>query len=95
MAPNCIVMLAVEIKGFSCEAFRVAKGAAVPIQYLVPVFKPREMHPGQKRKVHLAISGQQQWSAWPESKCAEAGFIPVINQGGRVMFGGDCTGLAL
>jgi hypothetical protein len=26
-------MLAVEIKGFSCEAFRVARVAAVPIQY--------------------------------------------------------------
>jgi hypothetical protein len=88
-------MLAVEIKGFSCEAFRIAKGAAVPIQYPFPFFEPQEIHPGQKRKVHLAISGQQQWSAWPESKCAETGFIPVINQGGRVMFGGDCTGLAL
>jgi hypothetical protein len=26
-------MLAVEIKGFSCEAFRVARVAAVPVQY--------------------------------------------------------------
>ncbi|CAI8967573.1 hypothetical protein EMIT0P44_50189 [Pseudomonas sp. IT-P44] len=60
LAPNCIVMLAVEIKGFSCEAFRVARVAAVPIQYPFPVFKPREIHPDQKRKVHLAISGQQQ-----------------------------------
>jgi hypothetical protein len=59
LAPNCIVMLAVEIKGFSCEAFRVARVAAVPNQYPFPSFGSREMHPGQKRKIHLAISGQQ------------------------------------
>jgi len=38
LAPNCIVMLAVEIKGFSCEAFRVARVAAVPIQYPFTLF---------------------------------------------------------
>jgi hypothetical protein len=46
-----MVMLAVEIKGFSCEAFRVAR--------------------------------VRQYRAWPESNCAEAGDIPVINQGAR------------
>jgi hypothetical protein len=52
-------MLAVEIKGFSCEAFRVARVAAVPIQYPFPLFDPWDVHPDQKRKIHLASSGQQ------------------------------------
>ncbi|CAI8790710.1 hypothetical protein EMIT0347P_10916 [Pseudomonas sp. IT-347P] len=62
LAPNCIVMLAVEIKGFSCEAFLKSEGAA-------------------------GARGPSQSALKRES--------PVINQGGRVKFGGDCTGLAL
>jgi hypothetical protein len=59
LAPNCIVMLAVEIKGFSCEAFRVARVAAVPVQYLFPLLGPRDIHPDRQWKIHLASSGQQ------------------------------------
>jgi hypothetical protein len=52
-------MLAVEIKGFSCEAFRVARVAAVPVQYPFVLFGPWGIHPGQQHKIHLALSGQQ------------------------------------
>jgi len=58
-AEDRIVMLAVEIKGFSCEAFRVARVAAVPVQYPFPLSGPLEIHPGRQWKFHLALSGQQ------------------------------------
>lgn len=86
-------MLAVEIKGLSCGTFRVAKGAAVPVQYLFAHVPTAQRRRGRKRKGPSGIRGQQQYGA-PGPVDVRRSRVCGIDQRGRVIVGGDCTGLA-